>query len=209
MSFDVLSKTAKDEVNPQTGTSVSSTQRRGARMVIAYPIVLLMLGLVANLFALGVRSALIEVPDSTIIVAATIAALLLLVNHSWIMTSTELTRVRFGLQATPEEWREKGQDPGDASVAGSEALLRCHQLHRNTTENTIYFVMLAGIFLLLSPPSLTAYAWLLLFPVARLGYSHAYLSANTGLRGICMSLSLLALYGMASYLALAMLSSYF
>lgn len=42
------------------------------------------------------------------------------------------------------------------------------------------------------------------FALARMGYTYSYLSGQDKMRGVFMSLSLLALYGMASYLGIAL-----
>ena len=70
----------------------------------------------------------------------------------------------------------------------------------------MYFTLLAGIFVLVSPPTLATQAWIIGFSVARLGYTYSYLAGNAGLRGLFMSLSLLAMYGMASYLAISVIA---
>jgi hypothetical protein len=64
---------------------------------------------------------------------------------------------------------------------------------------------LAGIFLLVSPPVLTSAVWILGFAVGRVGHTFGFLTGNTNLRGLFMSLSLVAMYGMASYLVLALM----
>jgi len=115
------------------------------------------------------------------------------------MTTTELTRVRFRLFATPEEWAASGIRRADAPRAGLEELERRHNAHRNATENTVYFVFVALIFAFASPSSLAAHAWIVGFAVARLGYTFAYLAGNDSIRGVFMSLSLICLYGLASY----------
>ena len=46
--------------------------------------------------------------------------------------------------------------------------------------------------------------WCTFTPALTLGYTYSYLLGRTGLRGLFMSLSLLALYGIASYLAISL-----
>ncbi len=75
--------------------------------------------------------------------ALIVAAVLLVANHTWIMTSTELTRVHFRLFASPEEWAASGTCRQDASEEGLRELERRHNTHRNTTENTVYFILLS------------------------------------------------------------------
>ena len=71
-------------------------------------------------------------------------------------------------------------------------LERRHNTHRNTTENTIYFTLLALVFVLVSPTTVAAQAWIVGFAVARLGYTYSYLAGKDDVRGLFMSLSLLA-----------------
>ena len=120
------------------------------------------------------------------------------------MTATELTRVSFKMYTTPEEWAASGTRPQDAPVEGLRELERHHNTHRNTTENTIYYVLLALTFVVVSPAPFAAQAWLIGFAVARLGYTYSYLRGKDGARGVFMSLSLLAMYGMASYLLVSL-----
>lgn len=93
----------------------------------------------------------------------------------------------------------------EAPQQGRQELERRHNAHRNTTENTVYFILLAFIFSLISPSPLAAQIWLIGFAGARLGYTFSYLSAMSGARGVFMSLSLLCIYGLASYLVMSLL----
>lgn len=119
------------------------------------------------------------------------------------MTTTELTRATFKIYATPEEWIASGTHRDNISEEGLREIERQHNAHRNTTENVVYFVFLAIIFIFLSPTLLAAQVWIVGFPVARLGYTYSYLSGNDNARGLFMTLGLLALYGMASYLLIS------
>ena len=107
------------------------------------------------------------------------------------------------MHATPEEWEANEASPESVLDEGWRELERRHNAHRNATENTVYFAILAGVFVTISPAASAAAAWILGFAVGRLGHTFSYLTRNTGLRGAFMSLSLLALYGMASYLVLS------
>ena len=120
------------------------------------------------------------------------------------MTTTELTRGRFKLYATPEEWTASGRRQRDASEEDLRELERCHNAHRNTTENTLYFIFLVMIFVLVSPTTVAAQTWLIGYSIARLGYTYSYLAGKDGVRGLFMSLSLLAMYGIASYLVMSL-----
>jgi uncharacterized MAPEG superfamily protein len=180
-------------------------KHRARLMVIGYPFALVGICLALNLAVLGVQPVDIALPSKPVVAALVVASILLLVNHTWLMTTTELTRVRFGLYATPEEWAAANKNSAEASSKGLEELGRHHNAHRNTTENTVYFVLLALLFAFASPSDLAAYLWIVGFAVARLGYTFAYLAGKDGLRGLFMSLGLMSFYGLASYLAIALI----
>lgn len=184
----------------------SGRRTRAAKLVMAYPFVLILVGVAINLFLFGVRPLVVALPPPESVVALTISAVLLVGNHTWLMTTTELTRVRFNMVATPEEWAERNAGPQDVPRQALDALERRHNAHRNTTENAVYFVFLASILAIVSPATLAVQVWAVGFGVARLGYTYSYLAAKTDARGLFMSLSLLALYGMASYLVMAALA---
>jgi len=161
-----------------------------------YPFALILVSFALTV-SLGIEPYVITLPSPEGMQAALISIVLLLINHTWLMTATELTRGKFKLQATPEEWAEKGQTADDASKEGLQELTRHHNAHRNTTENTLYFVLLATLFLLTSPSVHALYVLLVGFSVARLGYTYSYLVGNTNLHGIFMSLTLIATYSLA------------
>ena len=188
-----------------TTLQLTSDQRRIMTLVKAYPLGPLLIGIGLNWFVFGVNPAGIALPNAEVIGALAIAAVLLVINHTCIMTSTELTRVRFGLHATPEDWAASGKSPDDAPALGLRELERRHNAHRNATENTIYFMLLAFAFVLITPTTLAGQVWLLSFALARVGHTYGFLAGNTNVRGLFMSLSLLAMYGMASYLVLSVL----
>ena len=179
-------------------------QRRTTAIVKAYPLGVLLVGVVLNLFVFGVKPSAVALPSAECIRAPVIAAVLLVINHTWIMTTTELTRVRFKMYSTPEEWAASGNRQQDAPEEGLRELERRHNVHRNTTENTIYFILLVLIFVSVSPTTIAAQAWVVGFPVARLGYTYSYLAGKDDARGLFMSLSLLAMYGIASYLVMSL-----
>ncbi|GHE89541.1 hypothetical protein GCM10016455_07280 [Aliiroseovarius zhejiangensis] len=58
---------------------------------------------------------------------------------------------------------------------------------------------------LASPSTLTSQIWIIGFGIGRLGYTYSALRGKAVLRGIFMSVSLAALYGMAGYLLLALM----
>jgi uncharacterized membrane protein YecN with MAPEG domain len=170
-----------------------------AMIILMYPIVLLLISLATNSFVFGVHAPILALPSPEIIPALIVAAALLLFNHTWLMTSTELTRLKYDMSATPEEWTERGTKAEDVSAEGVSELQRRHNAHRNLTENTVYFVLLAAVFCLTSPATLAAQVWMLGFSVARLGHTYGFLRGQSGVRGLFMSVSLISLYGMASY----------
>ena len=179
-------------------------QRRAMAIVTFYPMVILLIGVIVNLFVFGVEQIVVALPSEEYIQALVIAAVLLTINHTWIMTVTELTRGRFKMYATPEEWTKSGTSQKDMSEEGVRELERCHNTHRNTTENTTYFILLALVFYLISPPTLAGQVWGVGFAVARLGYTYSYLAGKDDLRGVFMSFSLLAMYGIASYITMSL-----
>ena len=173
---------------------------------MVYPLVVLLIGVVLNLLVFGVNPAVVALPSVECIVALVISAVLLVINHTWIMTTTELTRVRFNMYSTPEEWAASGTSREDSPEEGLRELDRRHNTHRNTTENTVYFVLLSLVFALVSPPTAAAQAWIIGFAVARLGFTYSYLAGKDAARGLFMSLSLMAMYGMASYLVMSLVA---
>lgn len=184
-------------------TEQDTRKRRLRLVVVAYPFVLVLFGLAGNLLLFGVAPLAMALPSQDVLAVLVIASVLLLINHSWLMTQTELTRGRYGLYATPEEWTAARKQKSQAPVEGLDEVERCHNAHRNTTENVVYFVFLAALMALVSPSFPAVVAWVGGFAVARLGYSYAYLSGRPGLRGLFISLGLLSVYGMATYLVLA------
>ena len=181
-------------------------QRRTMTILTAYPLGVLVIAVVLNFFVLGVDPVAVSLPSADSIRALIIAAVLLVINHTWLMTTTELTRVRFKMYSTPEEWVASGTSRQDAPEEGVRELERRHNTHRNTTENTIYFVLLALVFVSVSPTTLAAQSWVVGYAVARLGYSFSYLAGIVKARGAFMSLSLLATYGIASYLLMSLVA---
>jgi uncharacterized MAPEG superfamily protein len=133
------------------------------------------------------------------------SGMFLVINHSWIMTATELTRHRYKIFSSPEEWKLSGKRKSEVTDEGAFEIERHLNTHRNTTENVVYYIFLAVLFSLVSPSQLAARSWILMFPLARLGYTYSYLAGNDNLRGVFMSLALLSVYGMSSYLALSLL----
>ncbi len=175
-------------------------------IVKVYPLGVLAIGVVLNLFVFGVNSVAVALPSTVSIRALIIAAVLLVINHTWLMTTTELTRLRFKMYSTPEEWAASGTSRLDAPDEGLRELERRHNTHRNTTENTIYFILLVLVFVSVSPTTLAAQTWIVGYAVARLGYTYSYLAGNDRARGAFMSLSLLAMYGVASYLVMSLVA---
>ena len=184
---------------------INTRKAKFTRIILAYPIVLIVVALLANLFLFGVTPLVIALPDPTVVSSLILAAILLLGNHTWLMTSTELTRLRYEMHATPEEWEASGRSVKDVSLEGQQELDRRHNAHQNATENTVYFALLATLISVISPSVFAAQVWILGFAIGRLGHMLSYLSGRDGLRGIFMSVSLVSLYGMASYLLLSLI----
>lgn len=193
------------EGRPVPNIEQEERKRRLRLVVIFYPFALTLIALAANVFLLGIAPLAMALPSQEVLAVLAASAVLLLVNHSWLMTQTELTRSRYDLYATPEEWQAARKESAKASAEGIAEVGRCQNAHRNTTENAVYFVFLAGLMAFVTPSFPAVVAWIGGFGLARLGYSYAYLSGRSGLRGAFMSLGLLSLYGLASYLVLALL----
>lgn len=179
--------------------------RKFTRIIIGYPFALLAVSLGVNLAFFRIEPAEMSLPDQDIVWALVAAATLLVVNHSWLMTMTELTRLNHRIFASPEEWASRNARKQDVSERGWVELERLHNAHRNATENTVYFVLLALLVSVMSPSVVAAQTWIIGFAVARLGYTYAALNGKTDLRGLFMSLSLLALYGLGSCAVLGMI----
>jgi uncharacterized MAPEG superfamily protein len=180
-------------------------QNRTAAIVKAYPFGLLVLAILVNAVVFETAPIALALPSPEIVSSLILAAALLVANHTWLMTTTELVRVRNGIHSTPEQWAASGKKKEEAPEEGTRELERRHNIHRNTTENSIHFVFLAIIFALSSPGTAVGLVWLTVFPLARLGYTCSYLAGRDNLRGVFMSLSLLALYGLLSYLLVGIL----
>jgi uncharacterized MAPEG superfamily protein len=173
-------------------------------IILAYPVVLILGSLSLNAFAFGVEPPVVVLPSIQVVCALVISTVLLVFNHTWLMTATELTRLNYNIHASHEEWAQNDARKEDVAQQGWIELDRHHNAHRNATENTVYFVFLAFVVSMVSPSILATQIWFIGFAVARLGYTFSALHGKSGLRGIFMSLSLLALYGLASYLALSL-----
>jgi uncharacterized membrane protein YecN with MAPEG domain len=181
-----------------------NNKRKFTRIILAYPFALVLVGLAVNLFVFGIDHATIAIPSYRVIAALIFSSVILLVNHTWLMTGTELTRLKYNMHATPEEWEASEYVKADVSLKGLEELERRHKAHGNATENVVHFVLLAVLVSVVSPVAIMAQVWFVSFAVARLGHTFSYLSGRDGLRGIFMSLSLVSLYGLASYLLLSL-----
>ena len=177
---------------------------RIAWFILAYPFALIAIALVLNLLLFGVTPAQLALPTRATLQMFSLAGLVLIATHIWLMTSTELTRLRHGLRATPEEWAEAGLTPDAVPDSSWRELERRHNAHRNATENTVYFALLALPFCLITPNPSAVAIWLLGFAIARLGHCASFLTGQAGWRGLFMSVGLTSLFGLASYLAIAL-----
>lgn len=180
-------------------------KRKFSQIILAYPIVLVLVGLLANFWVFGVAPTVIALPQLGMITSLVVSAILLLANHTWLMTSTELTRLKYDMHATPEERETSGHAKADVPIEGVNALERHHNAHANSTENMVHFVFLALLISVISPITMAASVWIIGFAIGRLGHTFSYLTGRDGLRGICMSVSLVSLYGMASYLVVSLI----
>ena len=167
-------------------------------LVLLYPLVLLLFSALLNYFLLGKTTLKVELPSQELIIVISIAIGLLVLNHTWLMTATELTRVNFKLYATPEEWKASGNNKQAISNLAKDEIERNYNAHRNTTENVVYFVMASLVYVLTAPSLMAASTLLIGFAVFRLGYSYSYLLGSDNLRGLFMTLSLLWLYTIIS-----------
>jgi len=180
-------------------------KKKFTRIILAYPFALILIGTLANLLLFGVSPAVIATPQLELIASLIFSAILLLANHTWLMTSTELTRLKYNMHATPEEWETSGHVKADVATEGLQELERHHNAHTNATENTVYFVFLALLVSIVSPITLAAHVWIIGFAIGRLGHTFSYLTGRDGLRGLFMSVSLISLYGLASYLLISLI----
>lgn len=186
-------------------SQLNANKKSTAIIIKAYPVALILISLALNLTVFGIGVPAIALPSHDVLAALVIASLMLVLNHTWLMTSTELTRLKYDIRATPEEWKTSGLSKGDVTETGVSELERRHNAHRNATENTTLFVLLAIPFSLISPSALAAGVWLIGFAIGRLGHTYSFLSGESGVRGLFMSVSLLSLYGLAGYTAIALL----
>lgn len=179
--------------------------RKFTWIITCYPIALIALGVLVNLFVFGVPALAVALPQSAVLAALAVSGLLLVLNHTWLMTATELARLNHNIYASPEEWSDANAREDDVLPEGWTALTRHHNAHRNATENTVLFAVLAAAFVLSSPGVVAAQVWLIGFGVGRLGYTYGALRGKSGLRGAFMSVSLIAMYGLSSHLVLSLL----
>jgi len=194
-----------DKLNMSSNNELDKQQRRTMAIVMLYPVGILLAGIALNFFLLGVNPYVISLPSDGAMYALIIAVVLLIVNHTWIMTSTELVRVRFKMYSTPEEWVASGTNEKNAPELGVRELKRRHDIHHNTTENVVCYVLLSLIFAFSSPTLIAAQVWIIGFAIARLGYTYSYLTGKDNVRGLFMTLGLLAMFGMASNLVISCL----
>ncbi|BCL72418.1 MAPEG family protein [Vibrio nigripulchritudo ATCC 27043] len=186
-------------------SELDEKQKKYMKFVLIYPFVVLIIGVAVNLLITNIPPLVPSIPSTPVLSSLAISGVLLAINHAWLMTATETTRVRYKLYATPEEWEASDYSKQDATQVAWQELERAHNAHRNATENTVCFLAVALPFLFVSPPSIIAYVWVVGFALARLGYTYGYLSGNDNFRSIFMTLSLLASFGIGSYLFIALI----
>lgn len=169
-------------------------------ILFGYPIALTLISVLLNIFIFNVNPYIVSLPSVDTISSIVLAAVLLTINHTWIMTATEIVRAKYKIYSSPEEWRKNGINEHNVKEEGIKELKRHHDTHLNTTENTIYFALLIIPFILVSPPILAATVWIVGYAIGRLGYTYGFLYGKDAVRGLFMSISLLTMYGMATYL---------
>ena len=76
-------------------TGSANRNQRTKTLVKVSPFGILLVSLLLNHFVLGVNPLLVALPSNELIAFVAIAVALLVINHSWLMTTTELTRIRF------------------------------------------------------------------------------------------------------------------
>lgn len=84
-------------------------------------------------------------------------------------------------------------------------LKRHHDTHLNNTENIIYYILLCLVFVFITPPVMTAEVLIIGYAVSRLGYTYSFLSGKDSVRGLFMTLSLLAMYSIGCYLVISLI----
>jgi len=120
-------------------------------IIKVYPFGMLVFAIVLN-FIFGIDSIQISNPSRELLGVISFAAIILVINHSWIMTVTELTRNRYKIFASPEERILSGYDKLDVTRKGSFEIERCLNTHRNTTENIVYYILFLFCFLCITQP---------------------------------------------------------
>ena len=171
-------------------------------IVIIYPFALTLVAGLINWFV-GVSPLEIAIPQENMWISLSLSGVLLVFNHSWLMTSTEIVREKFRLFATPEEQKNEGTLPENAAETGKIELERNHNAHRNATENITSFLMLCIPFSFCSPSNAIALLWPISFALGRMAHAYGYLTGSTAIRGLGMTVSLLAMYGISTYLILS------
>lgn len=182
-------------------TQEENRKKKFAQIILAYPFALIAIAVATNFMIFGVNSVSISLPSVSVLGALVTSALLLLGNHTWLMTTTELTRLKYNMHATPEEWDASAHLRSDVPDKGFWELERRRNAHGNATENTVHFVLLALLVSVVSPTALAAQTWITGFAIGRLAHTFFYIIGKDDARGVAMSISLVSLYGLASYLA--------
>lgn len=126
-------------------------------------------------------------------------ALTVVVNSLNLMVLWTLSgAARFRSKSTqnPEDARSFAR--GAAVVAHEpDAVARVLRVHRNSFDNTLPFLVLGLVFVLLRPPALEAQILFATFTAGRLGFSVAYMNALQPWRSIC--------YGVGALTTLALM----
>eukprot|EP01083_Nonionella_stella_P109081 317694_1 len=188
----------------QEVASSETDSKSNTRIIVTiYPFVILVIGVMvvhvlSIIFGIDINAFEVQLPSEAMLRDVVISAVLLTINHSWIMTSTELTRLKYGLCATSEECEKQGKDPDHASKEGLREVKRRHNIHRNTTELKYDLLRVIGHCFCVCITLKNCISCLdFIVSNCPTGYTTAYILKNTDVRGFCMTLSLLSMYGMA------------
>ena len=76
-------------------TEEMKRQKRTMSIVVVYQIVVILLSVALNIFVFEVHPFVVTLPSNELFQTLIIATVLLVLNHTWLMTATELTRARF------------------------------------------------------------------------------------------------------------------
>lgn len=103
--------------------------------------------------------------------------------------------VRAKVKVTPN--KEDARTAATVALEEPEAVARVMRAHRNMLVNTVPFLALGLVMVLLGTTKTTAMAYFGTFIAARLGHTFAYLGGKQPWRSICFTIGQLAILGIA------------